>query len=129
MTPRILKIKGDIMGKKLIFSKYATNLKTIISHRSLRISGFFFAFLIDIVNNIPCSPYYVTRTSANGSAVYWSRDTGGNHVTSILDCLPALCIKHQNSDHIFFMCVILRFQVICAYASCYVNTLYVIYYR
>ena len=30
-----------------------------------------FAFLIDIIDNIiTYSPYYVTRTSANGSAVY-----------------------------------------------------------
>ena len=38
----------------------------------------YFAFLIDIIDNIitysPHSPYYVTITSANGSAVYWSRD-------------------------------------------------------
>jgi len=43
---------------------------------------FYFEFLIDIIDNIitysPYSPYYVTRFSANGSAVYWSRDTGGN---------------------------------------------------
>ena len=36
-------------------------------------------FLIDLIDNIitynsPYSPYYVTRTSANGSAVYWSRE-------------------------------------------------------
>ena len=40
---------------------------------------FFLAFWIDIIdNNItysPYSPYYVTRTSANGSAVCWSRET------------------------------------------------------
>ena len=40
---------------------------------------------MDIIDNvITYSPYYVTRTSANGSEVYWSRDTDGNHVTSIL---------------------------------------------
>jgi len=42
------------------------------------------AFLIGIINNIitysPYSSYYVTRTSANGSAVSLSRDTDGNHV-------------------------------------------------
>ena len=75
--------------KQIIFNKYAKNLKTIISYRSLRISGllqlkflnFYFAFLIDN-NIITYSPYYVIRTLANGSAVYWSRDTGGNHMTS-----------------------------------------------
>jgi len=78
----------------IIFSKYTTNLKMTISHRSLRISGlllfFFFAFLIDINDKIitysPYCPYYVTRTSANGSAVYWSRDFHLYHVTTILHC-------------------------------------------
>ena len=72
--------------KQIILKKYATNLKTTIFHRSLRISGllllsffnFYFAFLIDIIDNIitysPYSLYYVTRTSANGSAVSLSRD-------------------------------------------------------
>ena len=58
--------------KQIIYSKYATNLKMTISHRSLRISGlllsqFFilhFAFSIDVIDNIitysPYSPYYVT---------------------------------------------------------------------
>ena len=50
--------------KQIIFSKLATNLKTIISHNNI------FTF----------SPYYVTRISANGSAVYWSRDTDGNMI-------------------------------------------------
>ena len=80
--------------KQFIFNKYETNLKTISSHRTLIISGFLllkflkfdFAFLIDIIDNIitynPYSLYYVTRTSANGSAVSLSRDTDGNHVTS-----------------------------------------------
>jgi len=46
--------------KQIIFHKYKTNLKTTISHRNLRISGlllllsfnFYFAFLIDIIDNI-----------------------------------------------------------------------------
>ena len=48
---------------------------------------FYFAFLIDIIDIITYSlysPYYVTRTSTNDSAVSLSRDTDGNHVTSIL---------------------------------------------
>ena len=70
--------------KQTIFNNYATNLKTTISHRSLRISGllllqflnFYFAFLIDnIITYSLYSPYYVSKTSANGNAVYWSRDT------------------------------------------------------
>ena len=76
--------------KQIIFNKYATNLKTTISDRSLRILGlllFYFVFLIDIIDNIitnsPYNPYYVTRTLANGSAVSLSRDTDGNHVTNI----------------------------------------------
>ena len=70
--------------KQIIFSKYGTNLKTTMSHRRLRISGllilyFLFAFSIKIIDIIitsvyPYSLYCVTRTSANGSAVYWSRD-------------------------------------------------------
>jgi len=73
--------------KQIISINYATNLKRTISLRSLRISdllmlsffNFNFSFSIDIIDNIiaysPCKPYYVTITSANGSAVYWSRDT------------------------------------------------------
>jgi len=42
--------------KQIIFSKYGNNLKTIISHRNLRISGllplYFFCILIDIIDNI-----------------------------------------------------------------------------
>jgi len=75
--------------KQIILNKYATNLKTTISDRSLRILGlllFYFVFLIDIIDNIitnsPYNPYYVTRTLANGSAVSLSRDTDGNHVTN-----------------------------------------------
>ena len=76
----------------IIFSKYATNLKMTISHRSLRISGLllFFFILIDINDKIitysPYCPYYVPRTSANGSAVYWSHDFRLYHVTTILHC-------------------------------------------
>ena len=48
---------------------------------------FFLAFLIDIIDNIitysPYSPHYVTRTSANGSAVSLSLDKDGN---CILHC-------------------------------------------
>ena len=59
--------------KQIIYSKYATNLKMTISHRSLRISGlllsqFFilhFAFSIDVIDNIITyslySPYCVTK--------------------------------------------------------------------
>ena len=48
----------------------------------VKIFNFNFAFLIDIIDNIITyslySPYYVTRTSTNGRAVYWSRDTDGD---------------------------------------------------
>jgi len=41
-----------------------------------------FAFLIDIIDNIiTISPHNVNRTSAKGSAVYWSRDFSLYHVT------------------------------------------------
>ena len=53
--------------KQIIFNKNATNLKTTISHRI-----------------ITYSPYYATRTWANGSAVSLSRETDGNYVTSLL---------------------------------------------
>ena len=83
--------------KQTIFNKYATNLKTTISYRSLRISDllllkiviFYFALFIGIIDNSityslysvqsPKSQYYVTKTSSNGSAVYWSRDTRDNN--------------------------------------------------
>ena len=69
--------------KQIIFNKYATNLKTTLSYRSLRISNllllnfnFYFALLIDILLIlflIVCTVrYYVTKTFANSSAVYWS---------------------------------------------------------
>ena len=46
-----------------------------------------FAIFIDIIENIiTYSPNYVTRTSANGSAVYWSRDFRLYYVTIILKC-------------------------------------------
>ena len=76
--------------KQIILKKYAINLKTTISHRSLRISGlllfnffnFYFAFLIDIIDNIitysPYSPFYVTRTSAT------SHNTNGNKNETII---------------------------------------------
>ena len=52
---------------------------------------FNFAYLIDKIDNIikysPYGPCYVTRTSANGSAVYWSRDFRLYHATIILHCL------------------------------------------
>ena len=80
--------------KRMIFNKCATNLKTTISNRSLRISGLllyyyiYLAFCIGIIDNIitysPYSPYYVTRASANGSAVSLSSDSDRNHVTNIL---------------------------------------------
>ena len=37
------------------------------------------------------SPYYVTRTSANGSAVNWSRDFRLYHVTCHNDCFGFFC--------------------------------------
>ena len=50
------------------------------------IFNFQFAFLIGIIDNIisfsPYSLYNVTRISANGSAVYWSRDIRLYYVTS-----------------------------------------------
>ena len=93
--------------KQIIFSKYATNLKTTISQRSLRNSSLlllllelnFFSFLIDIIENIiypsgtchqnsnqwQCSIivmclhlYHMTRTPFYGRALYWSLDTDGD---------------------------------------------------
>ena len=44
---------------------------------------YYWAFLIDIIDNIiTYNPYYVTRTSANGSAVNWSSDFCLYHVTT-----------------------------------------------
>ena len=49
------------------------------------IFNFYFALLIDIFDNIiTYSPYYITRTSTNGSAVYWSRDTRDNDTELLL---------------------------------------------
>ena len=66
--------------KQIIFSKYATNLKTTISQRSLRNSGVLlllfefnnFSFLIKIIDNIFWRLEHVTRTPTNGSAVLLS---------------------------------------------------------
>ena len=94
-------------NKQIIFNKYTANLKTTISKKSLRNSSLLlllfvfnnFSFLIDIIDKIihasgtchqnsnqwQCSIfvtclrlYHVTRTPSNGSAVYWSCDTGGD---------------------------------------------------
>ena len=100
--------------KQIIFSKYETNLKKTSSCRNLRISGllllysfnFYFAFLIDIIDNIitfnPYCPYYVTRTSANGSAVYLSRDFRLYHVKAILYC-HWLKLLWRNTDDTDYM--------------------------
>ena len=49
---------------------------------------FLFCILIDTIDNIITyslySPYYITRTSTNGSAVYWSRDTRDNDTARLL---------------------------------------------
>ena len=75
--------------KQIIFNNYATNLKTIVSHRSLRISSLlifeffilYFEFLIDIIDNIiTYSPYYVTITSANDK---WCRRKSRDQYTAL----------------------------------------------
>ena len=82
--------------KQIIFHKYETNLKTNddIPQKSenLRFApesfNFYFAFLIDIIDDIitysPDTQYYVTITSANDSAIFWSRDFRLYHMTRIL---------------------------------------------
>ena len=62
--------------KQIKFNKHETNLKTISSQVCL-LNRY-------IIIYSPYSPYYITRTSANDSAVSLSHDTDGNHVTSIL---------------------------------------------
>ena len=92
-------------------NKYATNLKTT----SLRISGllFYFAFLIDIIDNfITYNLYYVTRTSANASAVSLSRNKDGNRVTSILHC-HWLKFMWRNTDFHFSFTVPLNTAIVC----------------
>ena len=62
--------------KRIIFRKSTTNLKTMISQRSLKNLGLLllsfefnnFSFIKDIINNI---------IPTNDNAVYWSRDTDG----------------------------------------------------
>ena len=81
--------------------------------------AYYFAFLIDIIDNIiTYSPYYVTITSDNISAVYWSRDFRLYHVTSILHShwrrfiwrntdfyIILLIISTKNAELIsFFLC-------------------------
>ena len=47
---------------------------------NLRFAPIIFFFIIaNIITYSPVSPYYVTRTSANGSAVSLSRETDGHH--------------------------------------------------
>ena len=62
--------------KQIIFNKYATNLKTTISQRSLRNSSLLlllFEFNInDIIDNIFMRLEHVTRTPTNCSAVLLS---------------------------------------------------------
>ena len=49
------------------------------------IFNFYLAFLIDIIDNIiTYSLYYVTKTSANSSAVYWSRVSCDNDTAMLL---------------------------------------------
>ena len=85
--------------KRIKFSKYAPIWKRLYPSGAWESQIcsyynflFYFAFLIDIIDNIitysPYSPCYVTRTSANGpngNAVSLSRNTDGNHVTSSLE--------------------------------------------
>ena len=62
--------------KRIIFRKSTTNLKTMISQRSLKNLGLLllsfefnnFSFIKDIINNI---------IPTTDNAVYWSRDTDG----------------------------------------------------
>ena len=73
--------------KRIIFSKYTSNLKTTISHRSRRTLGLLlllfefniFSFIKDKIENItytPISRDQYQYTPTNDSSVYWSRDTG-----------------------------------------------------
>ena len=66
--------------KQIKFSKYATkNQKRVYPTGAWVFLNFYFAFSIDIIENIisssPYSPHNATRTLANGRAAYWSRDT------------------------------------------------------
>ena len=75
--------------KRIIFSKYTTNLKTTASFlgslRSLRnlslllllFEFYNFSIIKDIMIILFIRPYHVTKTPTNGSLVYWSRDTDG----------------------------------------------------
>ena len=109
--------------KQIIFNNYATNLKMTISPQepeNLRfapviIFNFYFAFLIDIIDNIITyslySPHYVTKnvgqwqcsiitspkTSANDSEVNWSRDTRDNYTTTII--LTQFYINFSRQEH------------------------------
>ena len=52
-----------------------------ISYKSYSIKQ----FIIDkIIRYSLYSPYYVTKTSANGSAIYWSADTHDNNTALLL---------------------------------------------
>ena len=56
---------------------------------------------------ITYSPYFVTSTSANGSAVYWSLDTDENHGTSIQHCLwLKFFFKHKKEQKFILVFVI-----------------------
>ena len=94
--------------KKIIFSKYATNLKTIISHRRFahNITFLILHFLIDIIDNIITyslySPHYVTRTLANGRAVCWSRKSRDQYAAlPLAKVLVALCGLYGLDEIIF----------------------------
>ena len=77
--------------KQIIFNKYATNLNTTISQRSLINSGLLlllfefnnFSCLIDIIDNIIYRPDHVTRTPTNGSAVLLSPSVSRDQYTAL----------------------------------------------
>ena len=80
-----LRLKGTVKEKRRGYWMKSENL------RFAPITIFYFAFLIEIIDNVikyysPYSSYYVTITSANSSTVYWSHDFRLYHMTTLLHC-------------------------------------------
>jgi len=89
--------------KQIKFNNYATNLKTTCwKSQVCSIYNYLIFILHFIITFYPYSPYYVTSTSANGSAVYWSHDYCLFYVTKILHC-HWLKLLWRNTDCTAYM--------------------------
>ena len=81
--------------------RYPTAEPENLRFAAIIIFNIYFAFLINIIDNILLHILLIVRitspgTLANGSAVSLSRDTDENHGTSILQFLYKIAYRHEN---------------------------------